>query len=122
MERYFDRGENMVDAIRRAYADLAGDYAFVITHRDENRLYAIKKGSGLVVGIGDGLTCCSSDLPSILPITRRIVRVQDGELVVLWPDGFELHRVSDGALITREPELTRAAWPRLKRADTRTSC
>ncbi len=105
VERYFDRGDTMVDAIRHAYADLAGDYAFIITHRDENRLYAIKKGSGLVVGIGEGLTCCSSDLPSILPITRRIVRVQDGELVVLWPDGFELRRVSDGALIPREPEL-----------------
>jgi glucosamine--fructose-6-phosphate aminotransferase (isomerizing) len=105
VERYFDRGEAMVDAIRHAYTDLAGDYAFIITHRDENRLYAIKKGSGLVVGIGEGLTCCSSDLPSILPITRRIVRVQDGELVVLWPDGFELRRVSDGALISRQPEL-----------------
>ncbi len=105
VEQYFDRGEPMVDAIRRAYADLAGDYAFIITHRDENRLYAIKKGSGLVVGIGDGLTCCSSDLPSLLPITRRIVRVQDGELVVLWPGGFELRRVDDGSLIEREPEL-----------------
>jgi len=104
VERYFDRGENMVDAIRCAYTDLAGDYAFIITHRDENRLYAIKKGSGLVVGIGDGLTCCSSDLPSILPITRRIVRVQDGELVILWPDGFELRSVADGAVIVRDAE------------------
>jgi len=105
VERHFDRGHDMVEAIRRAYADLAGDYAFIITHQDDNRLYAIKKGSGLVVGLGDGMTCCSSDLPSILPTTRRILRVQDGEIVILWPEGVELRRVADGSRVEREPEF-----------------
>jgi glucosamine--fructose-6-phosphate aminotransferase (isomerizing) len=105
VERHFDRGGDMVEAIRLAYADLAGDYAFIITHRDENRLYAIKKGSGLVIGLGEGVTCASSDLPSILPITRRILRVEDGEVAALWPEGAELRRVSDGARVAREPEL-----------------
>jgi glucosamine--fructose-6-phosphate aminotransferase (isomerizing) len=105
VERYFDAGGDMLQAIRRAYADLSGDYAFIITRRDENRLYAIKKGSGLVAGLGEGLTCCSSDLPSILPLTRNILRVQDGEILVLCPWGVELRRVADGALINREPEF-----------------
>lgn len=105
VERHFDVCGDLVEAIRRAYAELAGDYAFIITHQGENRLYAVKKGSGLVVGLGDGVTCCSSDLPSILPITRRILRVQDGEIVVLSPEGVELRQVSDGALVAREPEL-----------------
>src|SRR5512143_3559739 len=68
----------VVEAIRRAYVDLEGDYAFVIGRADDDRLYAIKKGSGLVVGLADGATCVSSDLPSILPLTNRIVRVDDG--------------------------------------------
>ena len=104
VERYVDRGHDMVTAIRRAYADLEGDYAFVIAATREDCLYAIKKGSGLVVGLIDGATCISSDLPSILPLTRRIVRVQDGEIVTLWPDRIELRRVADGALVQREPE------------------
>ena len=111
VERHFDRGGGMVEAIRRAHDDLAGDYAFVVTHRDENRLYAIKKGSGLVVGIGEGLTCCSSDLPSILPITRRILRVQDGEIVVLSPEGVEIRRVSDGAPVERAAEVYEGELP-----------
>jgi len=45
VERHFDRCHDMLEAIRRAYADRAGNYAFVITQRDENRLYAIKKDS-----------------------------------------------------------------------------
>jgi glucosamine--fructose-6-phosphate aminotransferase (isomerizing) len=105
VERHFDRnGGDMVAAIRAAYDDLEGDYAFVITHRDDHRLFAIKKGSGLVVGLGDGLTCLSSDLPSILPLTRRIVRIRDGEIVVLSPEAVALHRVRDGARIDREEE------------------
>ncbi len=105
VERHFDRnGGRMLDAIRAAYSDLEGDYAFVITHRDDHRLFAIKKGSGLVAGIGDGFTCVSSDLPSILPLTRRIVRIYDGEIVVLSPHGLELYRVEDGAPIQRQAE------------------
>lgn len=105
VERYVNRGHGMVEAIRRAYGDLHGDYAFVIGHVREDRLYAIKKGSGLVVGLGDGFTCVSSDLPSILPLTRRILRVHDGEIVTFWAGGAELCRVSDGSVVERAPEL-----------------
>jgi glucosamine--fructose-6-phosphate aminotransferase (isomerizing) len=105
VERHFDRnGGDMLSAIRAAYDDLEGDYAFVITHRDEHRLYAIKKGSGLVAGLGEDLTCVSSDLPSILPLTRRILRICDGEIVVLSPETVELYRVDDGSRIERDAE------------------
>ncbi len=104
VERHVRRGQPTVEAIRQAYADLEGDYAFVIARAGEEPLYALKKGSGLVIGLGDGFTCVSSDLPSILPLTRTIVRVRDGEIVVLRHDRVEIRRVSDGAVIKREPE------------------
>jgi glucosamine--fructose-6-phosphate aminotransferase (isomerizing) len=104
VERYIDQGMDFIQAIRKAYADLQGDYAFVIGRVDDDKLYAIKKGSGLVVGIGEGFTCVSSDLPSILPLTRRVIRLEDGEIITLWADRLELHAVDDGSLIQREPE------------------
>jgi glutamine---fructose-6-phosphate transaminase (isomerizing) len=105
VERYVNQGCDMFEAIQNAYHDLAGDYAFVIGKNGDNKLYAVKKGSGLVVGIDDGATCVSSDLPSILPITRKIMRIQDGEIVILWSDRVEVHRVDNGDLIEREIEL-----------------
>jgi glucosamine--fructose-6-phosphate aminotransferase (isomerizing) len=105
VERYIDRGYDFIEAIRRAYHDLQGDYAYVIGRINDDKLYAIKKGSGLVVGIGDGFTCVSSDLPSILPLTRKILRIQDGEIITLWADRVELRSVLDGQLIEREPEI-----------------
>ncbi len=104
VERYINRGYEFIDAIRLAYGDLEGDYAFVIGRTHDDKLYAFKKGSGLVVGIGDGFTCVSSDLPSILPLTRRIIRPQDGEIVTLWADRVEVRSVKDGKKIERKAE------------------
>ena len=105
VERYIDQGMDFIPAIQRAYQDLEGDYAFVIGQVSDDKLYAFKKGSGLVVGIGEGFTCVSSDLPSILPLTRQVIRLEDGEIVTLWSDRVELHSVKDGSLIEREVEI-----------------
>jgi glucosamine--fructose-6-phosphate aminotransferase (isomerizing) len=105
VERYLNRGYEFIDAIRLAYGDLEGDYAFVIGRVNDDKLYAFKKGSGMVVGIGDGFTCVSSDLPSILPLTRTVIRPQDGEIVTLWADRVEVRSVKDGKLIDRPPEI-----------------
>ncbi len=105
VERYINKGKDFIESIRLAYNDLLGDYAFVIGRINDDKLYAIKKGSGLVVGIGDGFTCVSSDLPSILPLTRKVIRLNDGEIITLWHNRVELHSVIDGSLIEREPEL-----------------
>ena len=52
VERYINKGYDFIDAIRLAYGDLQGDYAFVIGRINDDKLYAIKKGSGLVVAWG----------------------------------------------------------------------
>jgi glucosamine--fructose-6-phosphate aminotransferase (isomerizing) len=104
VERYINRGYEFIDAIRLAYGDLEGDYAFVIGRANDDKLYAFKKGSGMVVGIGEGFTCVSSDLPSILPLTRKIIRPQDGEIVTLWANKVEVRSVKDGKLIDRKQE------------------
>ncbi len=107
VERYVKQGADMVTAIQGAYNDLQGDYSFVIGRLGEDRIYALKNGSGLVVGIAEGATCVSSDLPSILPITRKILRVYDGELVILWADRVEIRNVLNGERIPRTPEIVK---------------
>jgi glucosamine--fructose-6-phosphate aminotransferase (isomerizing) len=104
VERYISRGYEFIDAIRLAYGDLEGDYAFVIGRANDDKLYAFKKGSGMVIGLGEGFTCVSSDLPSILPLTREVIRPQDGEIVTLWADKVEVRSVKDGKLIDRKQE------------------
>lgn len=105
VERYVNQGLEMFSALQHAYQDLAGDYAFIIGRKGEESLFAINKGAGLIVGLAEGATCVSSDLSPILAVTRRILRVGDGEVVILWADHFELRRVVDGVLVEREAEV-----------------
>jgi glucosamine--fructose-6-phosphate aminotransferase (isomerizing) len=105
VERYYDQGHEMVEAIRMATKDLEGDYSFVIGAVGDDRLYAIKMGSGLVAGIEEDLTCIGSDLPSILPISRNILRLYDGEIIAFWSGGYEITSVVDGSSIERDPEI-----------------
>lgn len=107
VERYLDQGYDFIESLRFAYQDLEGDYAFVIGRVGEDRLYAIKKGSGLITGIADGFTCVSSDLPSILPLTRQIIRVQDGEIVVLSHGAVQIYSIADGSRIERPAETVK---------------
>ena len=103
VEKYYDQLGDMVEAIRKGCGDLKGDYAFAAMHKDDNKVYAVKMGSSLFVGIGEGETCVSSDLPSILPVTRQILNIHDGELVILSPEKVEIRRISDGHPIERNP-------------------
>jgi glucosamine--fructose-6-phosphate aminotransferase (isomerizing) len=105
VERYFDKGLDMITSIRRATQDLEGDYSFVVGRLGEDCIYALKMGSGMVVGLADDRTCVSSDLPSVLPITRQIMRVYDGEIVTLWADRVEIRSIESGEIIEREPEF-----------------
>eukprot|EP00727_Mastigamoeba_balamuthi_P004215 m51a1_g13791 putative glucosamine--fructose-6-phosphate aminotransferase (601) ;mRNA; f:339902-341704 len=104
VERFVRRGHCVAEAVRMAHAVLQGDYAFVVGRLGEETLVALKKGSGLVVGVGEGFTCVSSDLPSILPLTRRVVRVEDGEIVTLWHDRVELRAIDATGCCTRVVE------------------
>ncbi len=105
VERYTRQGKNLLDAIRSAYHDLEGDYAFVIGLANDDKLYAFKKGSGLVAGIGEGFTCISSDLPSVLPLTREVLFLNDGEIVELTSNSARIFSVIDGIVLSREPEI-----------------
>ncbi len=104
VERHIRQGATVLESIGRAARDLQGDYAYLLGRADEKVLYAFKKGSGLVAGVGDGFTCVASDLPCLLPLTRRVLRIRDGEAVVLHADRLELFDAATGTRVEREPE------------------
>ncbi len=105
VERYIKRGIELQEACRLAYGDLAGDYVFIVGQRNSPGFCAVKKGSPLFVGQAEGATLISSDITCILPLTRKIYFIQDGEVVQVLADRVEIRSVVDGKLIDRQPEL-----------------
>jgi len=105
VEKYYDEnGGDLKAAIMRGDEDLHGDYAFVITTIHSNEMYAVKRGSSLYLGVGEDFICCSSDLPSILPLTKMILPLIDGECVRFDENKFEIFSIKDGKEIEREPK------------------
>jgi glucosamine--fructose-6-phosphate aminotransferase (isomerizing) len=69
-------------AVRAAYAELRGHYAFVALHADEpQRLLGARKECPLVAGVGEGETFLASAIPAFLADTRTAMPIENGEIV-----------------------------------------
>jgi glucosamine--fructose-6-phosphate aminotransferase (isomerizing) len=98
---------DLVEAIRRAIGRAKGAYALVVmSSREPGRIVAARMISPLVVGFGDGETFLASDIPAILPYTRTVLVINDGEMVDITSDGVTVQTI-DGEMVEREPmEIT----------------
>ncbi|MDX6622839.1 MAG: hypothetical protein QOE75_771 [Solirubrobacterales bacterium] len=95
---------DLAAAVRAAYAELRGHYAFVAMHADEpERLLGARKECPLVAGIGEGETFLASAIPAFLADTRTAMPIENGEIVEIDATGI---RISDaeGAPIERQSE------------------
>ncbi len=90
-------GRSLRDAIAQAVSLLRGSYALgIISEAVPDALFAVRKGSPLVVGIGAGEYYFASDIPAILPYTKKCIFMDDGQLCVLTPAGIELLHLESG--------------------------
>ncbi|MHA1355764.1 MAG: glutamine--fructose-6-phosphate transaminase (isomerizing), partial [Candidatus Heimdallarchaeota archaeon] len=107
VEKYYDKEKDMVKAIIGGISEMEGAFAFLTFHKDDpERIFAVKMGSSLVIGIGEDETYVASDLPSILPLTKKYVPLNDGEIIELTADSYKIYSAIDGSEIKREPRIT----------------
>jgi glutamine---fructose-6-phosphate transaminase (isomerizing) len=87
--KYRARGMTLERAVGRALTDVEGTYGIAVVCADEpGTIVGARKGSPLVVGIGDGEYFLGSDVAPIIEHTRQVVYLDDGEMAVLTPQGF----------------------------------
>jgi glutamine---fructose-6-phosphate transaminase (isomerizing) len=93
---------DLVEAVRRAYAELRGHYAFVAMSADEpGLLVGARKECPLIVGRGEDEQFIASAIPAFLRDTRRVQYIENDEIVVLRPDEVEFF-TADGVPVERE--------------------
>jgi glucosamine--fructose-6-phosphate aminotransferase (isomerizing) len=81
---------SLVEAVREAYAELRGHYAFVAMSAEEpGVLVGARKECPLIVGRGAGEQFIGSAIPAFLRETRSVQYINDDEIVVLKPEGVE---------------------------------
>jgi glutamine---fructose-6-phosphate transaminase (isomerizing) len=96
-------GSGLAEAVRAAVARLEGAYALVVLSADEpDLIVGVRVSSPMVVGLGEGENLLASDAPALLPRTRRIVPLADGQMVEVRADGVRITDLS-GAEVASEP-------------------
>ena len=101
IEEYY-RGD-LLAAVRAAIGRLHGSWAIAVVHADEpDRVVVARKDSPLVVGIGADANYAASDIPALLPYTRSVYVLEDGELAVISAAGVRFLD-ADGRPVAKEP-------------------
>ncbi|AAC06609.1 glutamine--fructose-6-phosphate transaminase (isomerizing) [Aquifex aeolicus] len=99
------RGD-LLEAVLKTVKKLKGAFAFaVITVHEPNRLIGVKQGSPLIVGLGEGENFLASDIPAILPYTKKIIVLDDGEIADLTPDTVNIYNF-EGEPVSKEVMIT----------------
>jgi glutamine---fructose-6-phosphate transaminase (isomerizing) len=89
IEKHLKKGLKLEKAVGAALRDVQGTYGLAVLSADEpGVLVGARHGSPLVVGVSDGEYYLASDVAPIIEHTRQVVYLDDGEMVVLTPDGF----------------------------------
>ena len=85
------KGLSFEEAVRQALLQVQGSYAVAVLYEGEkDKMIAARKESPLILGLGQGEHFVASDIPAILPYTRRMIFLEDGEMVVLGEDSFRI--------------------------------
>jgi glutamine---fructose-6-phosphate transaminase (isomerizing) len=99
---------DLVEAVRLAYNELRGHYAFVAMSAEQpDMLVGARKECPLVVGLGEGESFIASAIPAFMAETRNVQLVHDGEIVSVTPQGSRFIS-PDGTEIERE--VDRVDW------------
>lgn len=81
---------SLTDAVRMALSEAHGAYALVVTHQNHPEMVVARTVSPLVIGLGEGENFVASDVPALLPYTRRVIFLHDGDMAVVTRDGVTL--------------------------------
>jgi glucosamine--fructose-6-phosphate aminotransferase (isomerizing) len=98
---------SLTDAVRMALSEAYGAYALVVTHQNHPEMVVARTVSPLVIGLGEGENFVASDVPALLPYTRRVIFLHDGDMAVVTREGVS---VTDLAGNPVEREVVTVDW------------
>jgi glucosamine--fructose-6-phosphate aminotransferase (isomerizing) len=98
----------LAEAVRTVMGKAEGALALAVVRRDEPQVVVgARRGSPLVVGVGDGENFIASDIPAFLSFTRSMVVIDDDRVVVVRPDSVEVTDLDGKKVI---PETRTIEW------------
>ncbi len=99
---------SLEEAIREALKLVEGTYGIAVISTDHpDRIVAARKGSPLIVGVGNEEYFICSDVSAVIIHTKKVIYLQDGEIVTLDHEGFEITTLENEAV---KPNISVVDW------------
>lgn len=106
IKKYYKK--DLFEAVKRALKDVRGSYALGVICKDEpGKLICARYDAPLIVGIGEGENFIASDIPALLPYTKRMIFLENGDIAEITKDGV---KITDAANNMLEREVKTIAW------------
>ncbi len=99
----FSDGNNFETAVLKALCLIEGAYGLAVLRQGENKIIGAKKGSPLILGIGNNEFFLASDSSAILSHTNKVIFLQNNEIVVMNEQGYQIKNLQ-GDLLNKEIE------------------
>jgi len=106
-EKYRQGAGNLAEAVQMALSEAYGAYALVVAHQNHEEIVVARTVSPLVIGLGEGENFVASDVPALLPYTRKVIFLHDGDMAVVAREGV---KVMDLAGNPVEREVVTVDW------------
>jgi len=104
IEDYIKNGYDFREAVLETVSRLEGAYALgIISIYEPGVIVGVKQLSPLVVGVSESGMYIASDINSLSPFTKDIIVLDDGEIVFLSLDGYEILKISNRQKVDKQP-------------------
>jgi len=105
IEAFLGEADSFVSAVEQALGRVQGTYGIAAVHKDDpENIVAARMSSPIVIGVGNEENFVSSDPVPIRKHTQDVVFLQDGEIAIVDPDGYDIRNLEGSSTVTREPE------------------
>jgi len=106
IEYIYEQTKNLEEAVRLALAEVDGTFGIAIISKNEpNKIIAAKRGSPMVLGIGDDEFILASDTSAIIQYTRQVIYLSDNEMVVIDADTFKTKTIDNKETTSKIHEI-----------------
>jgi glucosamine--fructose-6-phosphate aminotransferase (isomerizing) len=104
IEEYYQK--DLATAIKKVLKLIKGAYGIVVIHKDlPEKIIAARKGSPLIIGVGKHETIVASDASAIVRYTKQVIYLDDGELIEISPNNFEIFNVNNKKITKKVKEI-----------------
>ena len=119
VDSHLGTGTDLAGAVRATVNELHGAYALAVVCRDDPQtLVATRSGSPLVLGVGIGEHFVASDVAALLPVTRNFVYLEEGDLVIMSAERYDILD-REGEIVEREVKETGLSISATEKGDYR---